>query len=386
MTSNYSKIFWWLFFYLYVGSSVCSATDGANASQANCAEIKSAATSSLWSAATFACHGVRGFDQSGGDQSRSSMSDMAATGANVLRIFVDLKLDPGAESYTIDLSHADGVISDGTEFGFKVVIAFEPVTTHSSPEFWANNQLRSSITANWIAVAKKYRGNTTVAGYDLINEPIAPKGQAQWITFATQLIKSIKSADPDHVIIFEPSPGGLPEALSSISALLPFDNIVYSIHDYEPHMITHQGILHFTSMAYPSPASSPIGQVDKATLSRLLAPVRQFTATFHAPIYIGEFSCVRWAPDSSAYNYVSDQISLFEAEGYSWSYHSWREYQGWDAELPSSYFAQFPYLNAKPQGWINLNQAPYRSGNTDTMSLLKRYFKLNLHLATHKKD
>jgi aryl-phospho-beta-D-glucosidase BglC (GH1 family) len=362
---------------LRLGNSTLPKGDSASNYSASIDSV-GALNSGLWSAATFSDHGVRGFNSTD-DISSSSMSDMAGTGANLVRVFVNLRLDSKASSYTSDLSALDSVVRYGTKFGFKVIIVFAPLSTRSTPEFWADTKLQSSIGSSWIAAASKYKENATIAGYDLINEPIAPAGQAQWIRLATQLIEEIRRVDPNHVIIFEPSPGAIPESFSTMTVPLPFDNIVYSVHDYEPYQITHQGILHFTSVTYPSPSTSYIGQVDRTTLSNQLTPVRQFVAKFHVPVYVGEFSCVRWAPNASANNYIADSIALFEAEGYSWSYHSWREFAGWDAELGESYFYQFPYVKGAPEGWSSLSATGERSSNSDTIILLKKYFTLNAH-------
>jgi hypothetical protein len=49
-------------------------------------------------------------------------------------------------------------------------------------------------------------------------------------------------------------------------------------------------------------------------------------------MYIGEFSAIRWAPEGSAERYLADLVSLFEERGWDWSYHAFREWQGWSAE------------------------------------------------------
>jgi endoglucanase len=54
------------------------------------------------------------------------------------------------------------------------------------------------------------------------------------------------------------------------------------------------------------------------------------------PMFVGEFSCVRWAPEGSCPRWLADAVALFEAEGWGWTYHCWRCYQGWDAEVPAS--------------------------------------------------
>ncbi len=50
------------------------------------------------------------------------------------------------------------------------------------------------------------------------------------------------------------------------------------------------------------------------------------------PVYLGEFSCVNWAPGDAAARYVADSIEMFEGLGWSWAYHAWRSWPGWDAE------------------------------------------------------
>jgi len=340
--------------------------------------------STLWTAATFAGGGVRGFNQPT-DVSTSSMSDMAATGANLVRFFVHEDLSADGNSYVgdpNDLAGLTSVVQSAKQFGFKVIILLQPLSAQNVPElpeFWANTNLQSSLVNIWTAIAQQYVGNTTIAAYDLINEPIAPNGQQQWITLATQMITAIRKIDADHVIIFEPSPGGIPESFLTMKEPLPYSNIVYSVHSYEPYSISSQGISSSSVESYPSLASSSIGLVNSATLVAQLAPVRAFATTFHVSIYVGEFSCVRYAPGTSAYQYMSDSIKAFESAGFSWTYHQWRGYQPWDAEIPESYFQAMPFVNAMPQGWASANTALIRSSDTDAMTTLKLYFESNIH-------
>jgi aryl-phospho-beta-D-glucosidase BglC (GH1 family) len=330
------------------------------------------ATPPYATSSSFATKTLRGFSAPG-DTSTQSMSDLAATGANLVRVF--LSLDQSGSSYAIDaasLSELNAVIAAGAQQGFKVVICFGPPDN----SYFTSSALQASIDTNWQIIAKMYHGNLTVAGYDLINEPISPSpgGVAAWTTLASQWITDIRTIDPEHVIIFEPTPGGIPEAFTGLKPL-PFSNIVYSTHMYEPYQFSSQGLMFTTFMSYPTTSSS-IGTVDKATVSSILQPIRDFVTAYNLPVYVGEFSAVRWAPDDSSNTYVSDLISLFEAEGYSWTYHCWRGYQGWDAELPESWFYTFPFADAKPQSF-GTTWPPPRTSDTDTMNVLRGYFQLN---------
>ena len=57
-----------------------------------------------------------------------------------------------------------------------------------------------------------------------------------------------------------------------------------------------------------------------------------FQRKYNVHIYIGEFSAIRWAPDNSAYRYLKDLIDIFEAHGWDWTYHAFREWDGWSVE------------------------------------------------------
>jgi aryl-phospho-beta-D-glucosidase BglC (GH1 family) len=198
--------------------------------------------------------------------------------------------------------------------------------------------LKTSYTNIWAAIAARYKGNPVIAGYDLINEPVMPKDRNlpsgppidYWTPFASQLIQAIRAVDPASIIIVEPSPWGQAKGFGALTPL-PFERIVYSFHFYEPHALTHQGI-----GAYPEGINYPNAVTTKAWLSQKMEVVRAFARKHGVPIYVGEFSIVRWAPGDSAKQYVSDVIDLLEAEGWNWSYHAFREYEGWDAEIDPS--------------------------------------------------
>jgi hypothetical protein len=102
---------------------------------------------------------------------------------------------------------------------------------------------------------------------------------------------------------------------------------------------------------------------DKAELEAALAPVIEFQRAFGVPIYIGEFSAIRWAPDDSAYRYLKDLIDIFEAHGWDWSYHAFREWSGWSVEHGPDRSDTTPAASPTDrqrllQHWFGQNQKP----------------------------
>ncbi len=303
---------------------------------------------------------------------------MRSTGANLARYFINLNRIPGTNSYQFApgaLETADRYIALGKKYGFYIIPTLNPLPGGMSQEYWTNAKLQTSIILIWKQLATRYKGNAAVAGYDLINEP-RNRHYPEWINFAHQLITAIRSIDPNHVIFV---PGSWKSEFFQMAEPLPFYNLVYEAHSYQPQAITHQGTgsSYTKSIPYPSPPGSRIGVWNDSNLFKALNPMRQFVQSYNVPICIGEFSCIRWAPDYSSDKYIASSVKLFEAENWTWTYHGWREYEGWNAEIPSGKFYEYRYVNAKPQidHFYTLNK--YRTDTTAGMKILKKYFALN---------
>ncbi len=185
----------------------------------------------------------------------------------------------------------------------------------------------------WRRIAARYRGQKNIWGFDLVNEPVednVEEGCADWQGLVERAARAVRAIDPDRTLIVEPTHWGSPEGLEDLVPL-PFSNVVYSVHMYVPHAFTHQGVFaKGPSYVYPGRINGQ--QWDKAALEQALKPAIDFQRRYNVHIYIGEFSAIRWAPDHSAYRYLSDLIDIFEAHDWDWSYHAFREWNGWSVE------------------------------------------------------
>jgi hypothetical protein len=185
----------------------------------------------------------------------------------------------------------------------------------------------------WQQMARRYKDVKTIWGYDLANEPVesaAAEELADWQELAERAAKAIRAIDPQRAIIVEPPQWGSPLGLRELRPLA-VSNVVYSVHMYLPVAFTHQGVFG------PGKPNRYPGEIDgkrwdKAQLEAALQPVVDFQRKYGVHIYIGEFSAIRWAPDQSACRYLADLIDIFEAHGWDWSYHAFREWDGWSVE------------------------------------------------------
>jgi hypothetical protein len=198
---------------------------------------------------------------------------------------------------------------------------------------FTNRAAQDKFVEIWKRLARRFRDSPVIWGYDLANEPVEDEvgeGCDDWQALAARTARAVREVDSRHAIIIEPTPWGGPESLPELEPL-PVPGMVYSIHVYVPHEFTHQGV-HNASTGLKYPGEIAGRQWDKDQLRRVLQPVRDWQRDYGVHIYIGEFSAIRWAPDESAYRYLKDCIELFEEYGWDWSYHAFREWNGWSVE------------------------------------------------------
>lgn len=267
----------------------------------------------------------------------SDFEDLAATGANVVRVPILLRKCKGCARYDPperDIRYAERVLLRGERHGFRVVVVLLATPWGNESDYWNSESLKADIVGQWGQVALRLKGHSALQAYDLINEPVVPgasreSGLVQWHALASRIARELRAVDPDTPLMFEPVPWALPGSFWQAQPLdLP--GVVYSFHLYAPHEFTHQRL-----PGYPEARTYPAAGWDKARLEQEMLEARKFARAHKVPMFVGEFSCVRWAPEGSCPRYLSDALTLFEAQGWGWAYHCWRCYQGWDAEVPA---------------------------------------------------
>jgi hypothetical protein len=250
--------------------------------------------------------------------------------------------DPWLEQ---ELKKLDTALPLCKQYGLRVVIDL-----HSPPggsfisggymaanaELFTSKAAQAKFLEVWDRIARRYKDSPVVWGYDLVNEPVEDSladGVMDWQDLATAAAKRVRAIDANHAIIVEPGPWGSPEGLDHFEPI-PVPGVVYSVHMYQPHQFTHQGVRGSpTGISYPGVINGKMW--DKEALRAVLRPAIDFQRDYNVQIYIGEFSAIRWAPGHSARDYLRDCIDIFEENGWDWTYHAFREWNGWSVEHTS---------------------------------------------------
>ncbi|MHB1156723.1 MAG: cellulase family glycosylhydrolase [Phycisphaerales bacterium] len=308
-------------------------------------------------------------------------------GAAAVRIRVDslnIARDRGvSNSWAIfqeALNAVANAVINARQAGLKVIVTLNNVPNTDldrfSDAFWTSPDLQATLVQAWhdIAVAMlPYRD--CVYGYDLYNEPTqtsypsAPP--ANWRPLAIQIIKEIRQVEIDNNqpnpnwIIYEPGYWNDTLPYADLQPLSD-EKVIYSIHFYDAYHYTHQGVWNnatYDPTGYASnPADNPVdypgeanGQYwDKTYMDggdpTGLALVDQFQSRYLVPVFVGEFSAVRWAPGAAAW--LADVSDLLNQRRWSWCYHAYREWYGWNLEMDATFYREgdpnYPQLLPAP--------------------------------------
>lgn len=164
------------------------------------------------------------------------------------------------------------------------------ITYKDKGNLYGNRSNMDKTVLLWQEIAKRYKDEAWVAGYDLLNEPGGATGFEQY-SFYDELYKAVREIDRNHILfieaIWEPKDLPNPDAYE-------WENVAYSYHFYQ----------------YNNPQDY---ETQKSFIDSKVRFVEE--ANHQVPLYVGEFTGFG---NVDSWEYI---LSVFEEQG--WSYSTW---------------------------------------------------------------
>jgi aryl-phospho-beta-D-glucosidase BglC (GH1 family) len=153
---------------------------------------------------------------------------------------------------------------------------------------WKNADFQARTVALWKAIAARYADSTAVGGFDVLNEPQAPKNAAL-LSMYQRIIAAIRSVDTHHLIFLE---GANTSRTFTVFTSRLDENMAISLHQYVWTML--------------SPANN-LTQADDSA-KRL-----------DVPLWVGEMG---W----DSYAHTASQVKMMNAdpEVSGWAFWTWK--------------------------------------------------------------
>ena len=172
---------------------------------------------------------------------------IADTGANSIRLVLDYRqLESSPFEYDeAGFSLLDRIIAWCEKYKVYLILDMHlapgiqnphdfVVHREASYSFWQERPYQERFYALWTTIAKRYANRTIIAGYDLLNEGVAPD-VAQYLAVMKTAIRKIRQYDNHHMLIVEEAV--LPNRAKRLIPIAD-DNVLYSIHFFYPPQFT----------------------------------------------------------------------------------------------------------------------------------------------------
>lgn len=222
------------------------------------------------------------------------------------------------------LSLLDRLIEGARLRGLKVILDRHRPSDSDQTALWYTDQVpESRWIADWVMLARHYRGNVAVIGADLHGEPHGPATwgdgdpKNDWRLAAERAGNAILKANPDWLIIVEGIEqykgglywwGGNLEGAGKYPVRLSRpDKLVYSAHDYGPDVYPQAW---FHAANFPQNLVS-IWQQHWAYLQ----------LSGQAPVLVGEFGASSVRQTEGAW--LRNLMAFLKAHGFSYTYWAW---------------------------------------------------------------
>ncbi len=275
---------------------------------------------------TFAPHGL------GVRNWQSMLKQIERTGFNTIRLpFSNQLFDPSSKPQGINyrlnpdlkglrgLALMDRIIQGAGKIGLKVILDRHDPMADQRPALWYTDQVpQTRWIQDWVMLAQHYRGNTTIIGADLNNEPHSPatwgggNPSTDWRLAAQQAGNAILAVNPQWLIIVEGIDvyqgdsywwgGNLQGAKRFPVRLSRPDKLVYSAHDYGPEVYPEQWFQ----------VSNPAVLVHQNGT---------------APVFVGEFGWRSMGQDAEGV-WQRTLMTFLHAHGMSYAYWAWNADSG----------------------------------------------------------
>jgi endoglucanase len=294
-----------------------------------------------------------------------------STGANVVRLPLNYRhFERDAEPFKYletGFERLDRAVQSCSRHGLYVILDLHSVQGWQNSDwhcdnssrhtfFWQHPHFQDRFVALWEEFARRYKGNASIAGYNVMNEPVsnAPAGRfyddrdykTDWETFNRvyrRVVKQIRAIDPDHIIFLE---GDL---FSSRFARMdaPFaENLVYSSHNYASPS--------YDPRRLPITSEQRQENVQRQREIFLAHEGTQYMQHYNVPLWVGEFG-------ANGDCGLDDQLSVFEEYGVHWTIWTYKDVgaMGFVNLDPASKYHQVlaPVLQAKRDlgvdNWLN---------------------------------
>jgi endoglucanase len=183
---------------------------------------------------------------------------------------------------------------------------------HTS-HFWGQQVFEERAIKLWEEIARRYSDDPIVAGYNVMNEPVADR-ISRLNQFYRRVTEAIRAIDSRHILFLEGN--FYSQQFEQLDP--PFDgNTAYSSHNYViPGLDAGEYPGEFHGVWY-----------DRAQLEKEYRERAAFMRRHFVPNWVGEFGCIFGDPrlEESRLRVLADMLDIIERQGHHWTFWTYKD-------------------------------------------------------------
>ena len=246
---------------------------------------------------------------------------IAELGFNHVRI--PIRWEPEARSsasspYTINatfLNRIKQVVDSVLNNGLMAIINMH----HHEALFDNPDGQKARFLAQWKQISEFFKDYPDELLFEILNEPHGNLTTDKWNTFAAEALSVIREDNLTRVVLIGTAEYGGLGGLSKLQ-LPDDDNIILTVHYYNPFHFTHQGA------EWSEGADAWLGtkwndtETERQVVQNEFAPLKAFEQQQNVPIHIGEFGSYSKADETSRGKWTTYIARYLESLNWSWAY------------------------------------------------------------------
>jgi len=219
------------------------------------------------------------------------------------------------------------------------------------------------LIALWRQIAAHYAAAPDNLVFELLNEPHDAATTEIVCPIYAKLIAEIRQTNPKRTLVVSPGNWGGIKELKDLVLPAEDDNLLVTVHCYEPYRFTHQGanwggpeVRGLRGIKFPGPPETPLvldtnlspavqhwisnyntlptekNPSSRAAFEPLLKMTRQWSDYYGRPVYVGEFGAYTRADPQSRANYYREFREALAEQKLGWAIWDWNSgFHYWDS-------------------------------------------------------
>ncbi|QIA08693.1 cellulase family glycosylhydrolase [Draconibacterium halophilum] len=194
------------------------------------------------------------------------------------------------------------------------------INMHHHEELFENpDGQKERFLTQWKQISEYFADYPDSLLFEILNEPHGNLDATKWNTFFADALSTIREDNPDRVVLIGTAEYGGLGGLSKLE-LHDDDNIIVTVHYYNPFSFTHQGA------EWSNGTDAWLGtewtdtETEREIVQDEFAPLKAWEQQKNIPVHVGEFGSYSKADMDSRERWTTYIARFIESQGWSWTY------------------------------------------------------------------